>query len=482
MDGDSIRARQRIGFGEMSGGAGAPLLAIVGAGFSGTMAAVHLRRALPAHFTIGLFERSGRFARGPAYAATEAPHLLNVRAKNMSALPDAPDDFDQWLEAQGVPAEVVRTPAGNFATRRAYGRYLRQLLYREMVGSGGRLRLASADVVSITPVPGGYRLGFANGGGIDAAGVVLAIGNLHAPEPQDGVVYQNPWTDRATEALRPDETVLIVGTGLSMIDLTLDIRARGFMGPIVALSRRGLVPHRHEPVATAWSSLPLSLALTEGERHSLLKLLRRIRSEVAAAAEAGVDWRAVIDGLRPITATLWRSLPAVERARFLRHVRPFWDVHRHRIAPTAAAAFASLRESGELRIRRGRVRSVEVRGETADVVIQDPRGGCETIRVQRVIHAVGPRGVHETETPMSDLNARGLARIDAHGMGVEVTDALELVGVDGAVTPGLWALGPAVRGAFWECTAVPDIRVQAATLARRVASALAPTPGVVEET
>src|SRR5271166_6158892 len=145
---------------QSAGGRGAsPLIAIVGAGFSGTMAAVHLRRTLPPHVTIGLFERRGRFARGPAYAATDAPHLLNVRAKNMSALPDAPNDFDEWVEAQHTPAEIVRTPVGNFATRRVYGRYLRQLLYREMVESGGGLRLASADVVSIAPAPGGYRLG-----------------------------------------------------------------------------------------------------------------------------------------------------------------------------------------------------------------------------------------------------------------------------------------------------------------------------------
>jgi uncharacterized NAD(P)/FAD-binding protein YdhS len=211
--------------------------------------------------------------------------LLNVRAKNMSALPAEPDDFDSWLEQQSASAEVVHTPAGSFATRRLYGRYLRQLLYREMVASGGCLRLASADVTAITPVAGGFRLGLAQGGSIDAVGVVMAIGNLLKPERNDGVVSQNPWSERATGGLRPGEPVLIIGTGLSMIDLVLDISAQGFDGPIIALSRRGLVPNRHEVPTGAWPAP----ALAPEERRSLPKLLARLRQEVAKAERQGID-------------------------------------------------------------------------------------------------------------------------------------------------------------------------------------------------
>ena len=454
---------------QSAGGRGAsPLIAIVGAGFSGTMAAVHLRRTLPPHVTIGLFERRGRFARGPAYAATGAPHLLNVRAKNMSALPDEPNDFDTWAETYGGD-EVFRTDAGNFATRRLYGRYLRQLLYREMVASGGGLRLATADVTSVVPAAGGWRLGFAQGGGIDAIGVVLAIGNLQVPESDDGVVFHNPWTDRATAELRPDDPVLIVGTGLSMIDIALDLRGQGFTGNILAVSRRGLVPHRHRPVADLWPAP----AFTSAELQSLSTLLRRFRQEVDAAAKAGVNWRALVDGLRPVSVDIWRSLPRSERDRFLRHLRPYWDIHRHRISPSAADAFDALRRTGTLSISRSRVVSMHVHDGVADVVLQSPDGSRRTVTVQRVIHALGPRGVNDAETPISDLSARGLVRIDPHGMGIEVTDALQPIGASGSPTPGLWALGPIVRGTFWECTAVPDIRVQAATLARTVSQAIA---------
>jgi len=487
MHDGKVLARQRFSFLEMTGdrmppvwnlsragrecsdGRGAsPLIAIVGAGFSGTMAAVHLRRTLPPHITIGLFERTGRFARGPAYTDTGAPHLLNVRAKNMSALPDEPNHFDDWLATQSGD-EVAHTNAGNFATRRLYGRYLRQLLYREMVESGGCLRLASADVTSIMPTAGGYRLGFANGAGIDAIGVVLAIGNLQTPKSNDGIVFHNPWSDTATAGLRPDEPVLIVGTGLTMIDIVLDLRAQGFNGTVIAVSRRGLVPHRHEPVPGLWPAP----AFTRDELNSLPALLRRLRLGAEQAATEGVNWRAVIDGLRPVTVDIWRSLPRSERNRFLRHLRPYWDIHRHRIAPSVADGFDALRRAGTVSISRGRVAGIEAHDGVADVVLRAPDGSRRAVTVQRVIHALGPRGVHDAETPISDLSERGLVRIDPHGMGVEVTDSFELVGADGTPTPGLWALGPIMRGTFWECTAVPDIRVHAATLARAISRAVA---------
>ncbi len=391
---------------------------------------------------------------------------------NMSAFPDNPGHFARWLQdnAGALHGEVHDSEVGMFATRRLYGRYLRQLLFQEMTDSGGRVRLGADEVTGIGAVPGGYALLCASGRRIEAAGVVLTVGNLPSRARSDGVVVHDPWSDDATAGLRPDAPVMIVGTGLTMVDLALDMRGRGFDGPIIALSRRGLVPQRHAPAGGTWATPDFSAV----ERQSLTALLRRVRAELARAAAQGIGWRAVIDGLRPVTAGLWRGLPAADRARFLRHLRRWWDVHRHRIAPTAADRFEALLGDGGLTLRRGRIHGVERDGDAAVVSMQRGHGDAlERVRVQRLIYATGPGSAAGTDALVNGLLSRGLARTDAQRIGLQVTDALEVVGADGTPTPRLWALGPIVRGVFWECTAVPDIRQQAQAVTQVIAQAFA---------
>ena len=462
-------AQRRIGHHDFGQGRA---VAVAGAGFSGTMAAIHLRRVLPPDCVIYLFDRTGRFARGPAYAASDAPHLLNVRSVNMSAMPDDPGHFERWIAGQAAnwPEEVETTAAGTFATRRVYGRYLRALLYEEMTLSGGRVRLCADEVVGLTQSAGERRLRCASGREITVAALVVATGNLPASRPDDGIIFHDPWAVSATADLRPNEPVLVVGTGLTMVDLALSMSRNGFTGPIIALSRRGLVPQRHGEPRPA---LPCDL-LTGAECQSVTALMQLVRRRIREAAAAGHDWRAVIDGLRPVTAALWHALPCAERDRFLRHIRPYSDVHLHRLAPGPADAFASLMESGALRLKRGRVQAIEVgsgvHGQVAHVDIRD-RGAAvaERIEVQRVIYATGIGTGTESSGLIASLIDAGLARTDQHGMGAEVSETLQLMDSAGGRSGAAWALGPIVRGVFWECTAVPDIRVQARTVANEVA-------------
>ena len=452
-------------FARSSGGG---VIAIIGAGFSGTMAAIHLLRTLPVDHRVLLCERSGRFARGLAYASSGAPHLLNVRAANMSAFPDQPKHFVQWLDRQDAraAAEVAISDAGRFATRRLYGRYLRALLFETLQRAPGRLRLQTTAVEGISSTPGGYRLLGAGGRTTDVAGVVLAVGNLPSRRRSDGVVFHDPWTDDATIGLTAGRPMLVVGSGLTMVDLALAMRQHGFVGPIAVLSRRGLLPQRHAASGGSWPTPKFTAA----ERVSLLAMLRHVRADVRAAAARGIGWRAVIDALRPVTVELWRGLPQRERDRFLRHLRPYWDVHRHRMAPDVANAFEAMLAAGEVQVRRGRLGAIERRGADA-MVSWRPRGGGDvrTLEVQRVIFATGVPASDERDPLIASLSAQGLARIEPHGLGLVVTDALQLIGAAGSVTPRLWALGPVVRGVFWECTAVPDIRVQARLVAEEIA-------------
>ena len=194
------------------------------------------------------------------------------------------------------------------------------------------------------------------------------------------------------------------------------------------------------------------------------------------AAQRDIGWRPVIDSLRSVTAELWRGLPSAERSRFLRHMRPYWDVHRHRAAPPAADSLNALLAGETLQVVRGRIRDIEVIGTGARVTVQDHRAGLRTIDLQRVIYPTGVGSVPSGDGLIAHLLADGIARPDAHEMGLDVTDRLQVVERDGTPAPRLWALGPIVRGVFWECTAVPDIRVQAnliaAEIGKQVAEAL----------
>jgi uncharacterized NAD(P)/FAD-binding protein YdhS len=281
--------------------------------------------------------RAGQhFARGVAYGTPSPAHLLNVRSANMSAFPDEPAHFADWLRASGdaiPPGHVRETGAGTFVSRDLYGRYLSSLLGASIREGDGahRLTLVGDEAVDLEPCAGGYRLVLAGGRSHRVSHAVLATGNLSPAEAGDRTWVSDPWAFDFTADLEPGLPVVVLGTGLTMVDVATQLRASGFAGPVIAVSRRGLLPRPH--VATAPGPAP---ALTGRERASVRALLRRIRGEVAEAAENGVVWQSVIDSLRPLTARLWQDLPAPEQARFLRHLRPWWDVHRHRTAPPVA--------------------------------------------------------------------------------------------------------------------------------------------------
>lgn len=444
-------------------------IAVIGAGFSGTMTALHLLDRLPSQ-RILLCERGPTFGRGPAYSTGDPAHLLNVRAGNMSAFPDRPDHFVDWLgRLDDVPQRHLHdTPVGVFVSRAVYGRYLSSLVQDAVSESNGaaRLRIVPDEVVGLERASsGGFTLRLAGGRSHDVTDAVLAVGNLTAGRGgEPGTYVENPWEVPCATSLEPGRPVIVVGSGLTMVDVVVSLWSSGFSGPVVAISRRGLVSRMHAAPAPWRSGLP-----SDGPQ-TMSGLLRAVRREVGAAARAGIPWQSVIDAMRPITAPLWRSLPAAEQARFIRHLRPWWDVHRHRMAPPVGQQIHGLIRQGYLSIVAGQVRSVQAEGDEITVAWQ-ARGETDLRRIvaQRVVVASGPRPLDETKDGLlGALMRSGLARPDRHGLGLDVTDDLELVDRDGQVVQGLWALGPIVRGTFWECTAVPDIRNDASRLAARI--------------
>jgi uncharacterized NAD(P)/FAD-binding protein YdhS len=449
-------------------------IAVVGAGFSGTIATLQLLKRLPVDQPVLLCERSPDFARGMAYATGDNDHLLNVRAANMSALSDEPLHFQDWLKRRaadvGLAGEVHETEAGLFASRGLYGQYLRSILDFAMRQTAGhaQLRLLPDEVLDVVKLDNGYELVCASGQRLPVSGVILAVGNLPAEESDSPRICRNAWGEKTWRPLSPDLPVMIVGTSLTMVDIAIALRRRGFTGGILALSRGGLLPTRHAP-ARPWPTPVLSAA----EEGSVKLLMARVRREIAAAAEQGIDWRAVIDSMRPVTAKLWCGLPLAERERFLRHARRYWDVHRHRMAPPHAEMIEAMQAEGTLRVAAGRIRRFESHPDRVSITYAPREGGETTLDVQRLIMASGMEHVSRTrDTLMQRLLDRGLVRLDRQGLGIDVTDGLNVLCGDETVAERVWALGPIVRGVFWECVAVPDIRVQAAHVAVSVVARL----------
>ncbi|MES2988984.1 MAG: FAD/NAD(P)-binding protein [Pseudomonadota bacterium] len=436
-------------------------VAIIGAGFSGTLQAINLLRHDGPRAT--LIERAPVAGTGLAYGAAHPSHVLNVRAANMSAFPDDPSHFVRWLEARGV----ADAPAA-FIPRVTYGEYLRELLEAALRDPSGRLTLVRGEVEDLE---------FANDvkvrmrdRTVEADAAVLAVGNLPPhdppgldPEKLSASRYKgDPWQASVPENLADTDTVLIIGTGLTMVDVVLLLDARGFKGRIVALSRRGLLPRSHAP-GSAWDKIVERPASTASQ------LLHGVRERGEA-----IGWRNAVDELRPFTQAMWGNATDAERGRFLRHLRPWWDVHRHRLAPEVYARLMAVADRGQLEVIAGKTMGFNEQPDGIHVSFRR-RGSNETeaLLAQRIVNCTGPLGdLARTEEPLlQKLAASGHIRPDAAHLGIDVDNQGQTIAADGSPNGNLYALGPMTRGAFWEIVAVPDIRNQTWNVARRLSNA-----------
>lgn len=454
-----------------------PTIAVIGAGFSGSLVALHLLASGPAAPRILLVERARGFGKGVAYSTRHGAHLLNVRAGNMSAYPDRAGHFLDWLRSRNEEVD----PSG-FVARATYGQYLQDMLSQAAMGSDavGRLVLIADDAVSLTRQPDGLFLLTTDVGRSYAVdGAVLAVGNF-PPDPPPGVdkdllgsfrFRTDPWTPEALGRINVMDPVLLLGTSLTMVDVALSLTDQGHAGPILALSRRGLLPRRHGAAPP-----PGAQQATPDIGPSLAMSLRAVRGAVRAATASGGSWHAVIDSLRAGTGAYWHALPVEARARFLRHLRPWWDVHRHRLAPLVDERLRSMIAAGRLRVVAGRLERLSAGPADELHVRLRPRGqaASEELAVRHAINCVGPGGdIAGTRDPLlRGLLDAGLVRPDPLRLGLDTDAGARLLDGAGGVVPGLYAMGPIMRGTSWEITAVPDIRVQAAKLAATILAEL----------
>jgi uncharacterized NAD(P)/FAD-binding protein YdhS len=452
-------------------------IAIIGAGFCGTVTAINLlQQAHVEPLRILLIDRD-QHGRGTAYAEHSSyTYLLNVPAGRMSALSAEPLDFLRYAQ-RALP----HITADDFLPRVLYGQYLEEkLLLAERAAPShvGLERVCGAvRSLQVWRPSHTFILGFADGHEMTADEVVLALGN---PPPaalpgSDGMgdasnVVEDPWCD--TETGSRDETVLMVGTGLTMADIVASTVQTGHRPTrMYAISRHGLVPPRQTAFRHSHSEFDPQ-PLLRAASVSIRQLFRLVRQISRATEDRGGDWREAITFVRTIAPKLWVRLPNNERQRFLRHVRAYWDIHRHRLPPSTRAAVDELRTARRLVVHAGKILRLEPQADQVRVVWR-PRGQQQSavLVVDRVINCTGPdyRCTASRDPLVQDLIANGLIQPDALGLGLRTAPNGGLVNLFGRATRGLYYIGPMLRADHWEATAVQELREYAEHLAHELA-------------
>ncbi len=437
------------------------IIAIVGGGAAGAVTAISiLRQPSVQPRRVVVVEPSTRLGDGVAYGTENASHLLNVRASKMSAIADDPGHFLAWARSHGIAES-----GDEFVPRLHYGRYLRDTLLSAIASAplNATFEHMRGTVTQVRPAERGDQLVLTldDGSDVRADQVVLATGNTFAPPawlPDHPGAVGDPWRPGAVEALRDARNVLIAGTGLTAVDTVLTMRDSGFKGTVHLVSTHCLFPASHSD--TPLPSWRAAITPPDGEPLTARSLVRGMRADAALAT----DWRQAVDSIRPLTVELWRGLPLKERKRFLRHASRQWEVGRHRMPPQVAAAIADLREAGRLTSERGRIVSVEPVGKSLRVTTRHARD-TRTRDVDAVISCIGPSSDPQSHPLLASMLDSGVAVRHPLGIGLDVNSVGAIRRPDGSAWPTLWAVGPLRKGAEWESTAIPEIRVQARDLA-----------------
>jgi uncharacterized NAD(P)/FAD-binding protein YdhS len=444
-------------------------IVIVGGGFSGTLTAIHLSRRLP-NTPVILIEDTGDAGPGTAYRNTDASAWLNVPASKMSAFLEQPLHFLEYAREQlgdGVQE-------GDFLPRHVYGGYLKECLENEMK-KNHLLQVENRRVHDLTrgDASNSARVIFKDQTVINAAHVVLATGN------QGSAFASSLWVDhacpaRSTEAISKinnGDTVLIVGTGLTMIDAVLDLDRWGDAATIHIVSRNGLLPRPYAPpspqTAPDLDHLPDS---------NLRRAVRLFRHAIREHEARGGDWRDLFHEIRDATPSLWKELSAKDKARFLRFISPFWEVHRHQCPPETFQKIQALLASGRLIQHRGTIVSIERSGRTIQLGLASRSRNAPTrwIEAQHLLDATGPaRDLQVIADPLiQNLLRRGFLKPDAHRLGAETSADYRAVGRDNKPSSWLSVVGPMLRARYFEATAISELRLHAASAAKRISQAI----------
>ncbi len=459
-----------------------PDILIIGGGLSGCMLAVQLLR-LPGKRRIRIVEPRSELGRGEAYSATEPGHTLNGNAARMSVDPDNADDLTHWLidhiAAGGWPeAHEQDVPVAElFPPRGVFGLYVQQRLAEaRVVGAvqGSSATHVRGEVVDLQVDEAGVQVRLADDQVLRGQLAVLATGMYAAsrtPQRQSSglnAAAVDPWDVGAMGELDRQARVMIIGSGLTMVDAVVSLQQAGHRGPIQIFSRHGLLPHvRRQP--PAWADF---LAEDPSIR-SPRQLMRALREQCELAIRRGIDWQAPLDTVRANIGRLWHQASDVQRRQFVRHVRPWWESHHHRSPPLSAALLARLIEEGRVTIHAASLQGFETLPSGELQVRLRRRGETQPTAVigDALINSTGIEyDWRRVDRPLPrQLLARGLIQPGPLALGIAADPGGAVLDAQGKVSERLFALGPPLRGLWWESTAVTDVAAQAKALAGRLA-------------
>jgi len=459
--------------------------AIVGGGFSGLLALVHLCRALPSG-TFAIMESHPLHFPGAAYGGCDSQHLLNVPAGRMGPITEDSASFHRWLEKR-MPGKFL---ADAFVPRALFGAYLTEFVADEVARSGAHVSFVRAAVIDMHDMQSHVNLTLDFVGG-DATGVsprqqsmaarsvVIAPGLPASPAPwadhahdvPAGALIPDPWKPGSLLGIPPDAEIMLIGSGLTAIDIAEGLRRLGHRGTIRMVSRNGRLPLPH-----ADHGEPPLLATREQFAGSPVKVLSVLRRAARQRMAAGLGWQGAIDAIRPHIPVIWKSWSTAERRQFLRRARALWEIHRHRVPCSVLAGITAQCAAGTLLIERGELLAVQsATSGTVAVSVQSADGATHVYTVERVINCTGPSmNLRDTHQPLlASVQRAGLACTDDLGLGLRSDDECRLISANGVANPRIVIAGALRRGDLWESTAVPDLRIHAARAAATLLALLA---------
>jgi len=473
---------------------------IVGGGFSGASMAVQLVRASPMPLAITIVEPRERVGPGLAYSATDPDHRLNGPTWSHSIVPDDPGHFTRWSESRSIlrhDSEALAADGNVYVRRRDYGEYLADTLrahaHWPATGSGVvHLRDHAVETVARSAT---VALRTAGGRMLESEMLVVATGNplprLQAPFARSVAdhpsVIENPLETTRLARIDPQARVLVVGSGLTALDIVSTLVRAGHRGKVVVASRRGLRPRPQPPTAQSGRAAPMPVAaeavaaadapvplerimgavpgfLLRDAPPTLRGWVRALRARIREVEVQGESWHKGFDELRDVVWRAWPLLPMREKRRFLRRMRPWYDVHRFRAPPQNDALVRAAEARGGVEFRAARLLSVEPRkAGSIEVRFAGRDAAGEHVECfDAIVNCTGldvAAGLRANPF-LASLVEDGWLRIDEAGIGFAVDANCRAIGADGRAHPALRVIGPPTAGTFGDPLGAMFIAVQ----------------------
>lgn len=449
-------------------------ITIIGGGASGALVLINILKYFPgAPVSIKWIEKSGEFGTGTAYSTDKDYHLLNVPANVMGLFHDYANDFFEWLLKKGYAYSEH-----DYVPRKIYGDYIKEQLYNYLKNNDGiRIELIHAETLDIEKDSATYLLSLNNKKKIAADSIILATGNFLPANPvirnmdyiKNPDYFRDPWSNEINKPIKRTDDILIIGTGLTMVDKILDLYHQIHKGKIYAISRRGYLPFTHYPCSRHQRYPDYTQELMNANRTEDLYSI--IRSHIDKGIKSGIDWRVVVDTIRPSLPTIWDSLSLKDKKSFFRRLGSLWSVVRHRIPVICADIIHLLKEKKQLYILSGRIDEIQENEKGFLVSYKDRKELIQKeIQVQKIINCSGPQlNPSDIDSVLfKNLLNKELLAVDKLGLGWNALPDGRLLDKNDRVIPGFYTIGNGLKGILFESTAIPEIRIQAFNLAKKL--------------